>query len=303
MSTATTQDTPIRTKMNESSGTSLLSLPWELRRRILDFVPLVYQPIEDGGPFDSLTVLDSLTIDNGKVDRRIVNRSSFSSALFFTCRLLSLDARKICFRYNRFRFTGSAAANLEMLKKQPKHLLELIRDIEFVFDEDQLFDFCEEDGDWVKSKWPGAITFVRDNLNVSNFTFSIDASSAFLQWATNNEDAESVADFGLPEAYQRITEPLKQLSACKALFLYWPVFHDLEHSEEARVMGEDYDAYAHGKTLVHDRAPGFPRGVTLQKDLIGMLGYFDEGRDWSSVKLKPAAESSRSNLVGGIGGR
>ena len=93
-------------------------------------------------------------------------------------------------------------------------------------------------------------------------------------WVTANTTSKDLELLGLPWVYDRVTEPLVNLIGLKNLMIYWPALHPLETKAERLVMGDEYDAYQHGKIVLKDRAPGMPRGKNFTDKHLGYMGTY-----------------------------
>ena len=269
----------------------LMDLPPEIRLRVLEFSPLVIRPLPN-------LLCDSLPIDDGECFVRTAPGKccgrcpgshctcpsptcrcyAFGSALFYTCRQLSLEAREACFSNNRLQFMGNPRLNLEkMLSRQPRPLLQLVREVEYCFSEVELagFDPAEEEvSSELPPEWAEFVRFISNNLNVSNLNLSVDAGAAYDAWVTTSMPQKNL--LFLRGVYDAIVQPLRELKGLKNLFIYWPVFPDLETEAERRVMGEGYDAYQHGKAPLKERNPFHPRGTLFEGLHLGYMGSFGE---------------------------
>ena len=91
----------------------LMDLPSELRRQILEYTCLVVRPLPNLSE-DSLTIYEghcTIKSEPGRCCGRCKGQCqcpsqqcacyAFSSALFYTCKTLSMEAREICFSMNR----------------------------------------------------------------------------------------------------------------------------------------------------------------------------------------------------------
>ena len=273
-----------------AGGFRLMDLPVEVRLRILEFSELIVRPLSNLNE-DSLTIVDGgcAIFSNVKMccgrcrdSCQCPSQSCAcyrrSPALFYTCRQLSKEAREVCLSVNRMRFMGNPGTNLEMFfKRQPAHLLRLIREVEYVFVEDELDDFLGSNQGGIagsRTEWIEFADFIAHHLNLPNLTVSLDASPPYLSWVTTNTTLEDVESYQLPQIYDCVTEPLVKLAGLKNLMIYWPVFHGLETKAEHMVMGNEYDAYQHGKVVPNDRASGFPRAKDFGNIQLGYMGTY-----------------------------
>ena len=258
-----------------------MDVPQEIRLRILQFTDLVLRP----NPTHEYPS-DSLMFENGKEINSQRKPCSpgcpslkcscyvFPAALFYTSRQLSLEAREVYLSSNRLVFLDDPNLAVErFLGKQPDDLLRKIREIEFSFGPDELDYFRDPTSKYVKA-WNAFVSFAAAHLNLGNLVFSIDAGSAYEQWAIEPISAESLS-FLLP-VYDEIVAPMKKLKGLKRLFVYWPVFHMREIIAEKEVMGDDYDSSKFGKTPVAHRQPMHPRGHPTNPSIEGYMGNFGE---------------------------
>ena len=207
----------------------LMELPEELRLRILEFTDLVL-PSGCYLRFNRIGMCHYGNDPNGHCACLSNDRKSrqVPTALFYTSRQLSLEAREVLFSCNKLYFTNCLCELVShYLEPQGSYLLGKIRRMEFVFCEWQFFDEM-----WhvllFADAWRLLIEFIAQNLNVSNLSILIDARGG------KYETCEyTIKD--LPWPYCRIMEPLRRLNGLKELSFNWPA----EYAEDPAALDEE----------------------------------------------------------------
>ena len=175
-------------------------------------------------------------------------------ALFRVSKILYEDSTYVCFSRNRFILANDTSAqNLAFLQNLPDAAPRAMRQLDLILTREQIRRISAEDGNSELADFEALVALISRKCNLSVLHFSLD--TGFL-----NEDYAMLAEMGddlkwLRATYQRIADALMPLKDVNRLEIYFSKFFEEEVAAEKKVMGENYDALARGKTYWYERWP------------------------------------------------
>jgi hypothetical protein len=251
--------------VRQEDAPSFSSLPQELRDEILSKTNLVVR--DHPGRWGS-----GLLIRNGQITSATANNTCIhdpkcdctevpKALLSKTNPGLRRQALEVLLSCNLIVLDGDFSLSLEWLKEQGD-LVRKIRALDLQIGVEQGEEWNEEGSEY-PAEWQELITFIENNLNLSNLTLSIDHGLCYEYYEQRGVTEASLGN--VLDAYRQIVKPLRPLGqkGLKEFYVFWACFHQNEAEAEKYVMGE---AYAPAGKVPHTkRNPYFPHGAPFER--------------------------------------
>ena len=269
--------------VGRASGFPFMKLPKEIRYQIFEHTDLVARWRDDMAD-DGLVVQDGSALADSKPSyccRRCTSslafcccshlNASFSescvcfifpSSFFRVSHQFATEAREVFFAQNRFIFTGQPDKTLSFLRTQSAEMLRHIRRIDFQLSAANAASWPRVDDGGLRA-WRKMVTFLAENLNISNLSLSIDAGPAYDTYR-HGRDIHDTTTTHVRAFYQDIIKPFqgdKRFRQLRRFHVFWALSNEHEAEAERAVKGPDYDSARQGKIPWHRRNPNFPHGV------------------------------------------
>lgn len=237
------------------------SLPAELRLKIFSFTGLVIR--------DRSGRKAEVHVHNGKFANPVAHFMYWHKASTCDCPenlpAELLDQRnnpyyaeilEVVFSQNRIVLGGYLDKTLTFLRMHGQATRH-IRKLEFQLD-DYLIDEWTECNNAHQIEWEELFVYVRQNLNLSNLTLSLNAGHAVPIYEDQHFEEIEEGDFRL-DAYKMIIKPLRglgEMGRLKRFYVFWGCYHEYEAEAEREVMGASYQPM--NKIPISRRAPDDP---------------------------------------------
>lgn len=163
---------------------------------------------------------------------------------------------EVAFSRNRVVFSGSPVLTMAFLQVHSQGINH-IRTLEFQFDIDLIEDWVKSDHT-LQLEWEELIAFVRQNLNLSNISLSLNTGNPIPIYQEQQMTEREQGDFRL-DAYKMIIKPLRglgEMGGLRQFYVFWGCYHEYEAEAEREVMGDCYRAV--DKVPISRREPSDP---------------------------------------------